>query len=325
MKLIDKAGIYSMPLDVYHSQCCIGPSISSSKLRTIFMHSPAHYWFESEMNTERVEDEDEEEPAEKASFVLGRAAHHLLLGEEAYSTLFIQRPKMAPDGRAWNGNNLTCKAWLADQRNAGRTVVTPQQVRNIRGMAKSLAEHPLVNAGILNGDIERSLIWRDKKTGIWLKSRPDAIPSDSGDVADLKTTSFHGEELDREVRKHRYDMQGALTKWGLKEVLGLTMNSFCLVFVGSKGPWSTDVLAISAEDIEAAERDLRQSVDTFAWCLEHNNWFGPSGTQLDARYVYFPDAVKERHQFRREFLQREISKAEKVTERYGPVDVLMAG
>lgn len=305
--LISSPGVYEMPIDAYHKQCAVGPSVSSSGLRTILLRSPAHYYVESSLNPDR------EEPEEKEAYTLGRAAHHLLLGEDAFSTLFIMRPAEL-DGAAWQGNRTVCKAWLKAQAAVGRTVLMPSQIEQIRGMAKSLAANPLVAAGILNGDIEQSLIWRDKKTGVYLKSRPDAIPNDSGDFADLKTSVSVGWDLDRDVSKYRYDVQAALTKWAAKEVLGREMESFNLVFVEKKPPHSVDIISLSKEDIEEAEKDLRCAVDTFAWCVANDNWFGPSGTQSDARYVHISEFARKNAEFRRDFLKREIERAAAATD-----------
>lgn len=301
---ISKKGVYSISMSDYHGQPCVGPSVSSSGLRTIFSQSPAHFWCRSSLNP-KAEPEKETE-----AFVFGRAAHHLLLGEDDFSTLFIVRPDEAPDGRDWNGNNKSCKEWLAAQEKAGRTVLTKKQIEAIRGMARSLAAHPLIDAGILNGEIEKSLIWQDKETGIWLKARPDAIPNDSGDFADLKTTSEIGFGLDRSVSSYRYDMQAALVKWGCKEVLGVEMTDFSFVFVEKEAPHCVEVLALDPEDIIAAEHDLRAALRTLAYCLKTGDWFGPSGSQRDARYVSLGEFARNAALARREFLEREIKPAE---------------
>lgn len=302
LQKIAKAGVYDrISMEQYHGDLCAGPSISSSGLRTIFTRSPAHYFDTSYLNPDCAEQEDKE------AFILGRASHHLLLGEDDFSSLFVTLPEEAPDGRAWNGNNNSCKAWLADQKKAGRTVLTPDQIEQIRGMARALSRHDLIGAGILNGKIEQTLVWKDKETGVWLKSRPDAIPSDSGDTADLKTTRHFGWDLDNSAAKLRYDIQGALVKWGLKEVLGINLQSFSLVFVESKRPHCVDVLTFHGEDLEQAEKDLRVALRVFARCVETGDWFGPSGSQNDARFLAFSQRIREQAEFRRDFLTREIA------------------
>lgn len=301
---ISAPGVYAgIPMDAYHGQLTVGPSVSSSGLRTIFTMSPAHYFDTSYLNTDREDEEGKE------AFVLGRAAHHLLLGEDEFSTLFIVRPDEAPDGRAWNGNNNSCKAWLEAQTKAGRTVLTKNQIDSIRGMARALAKHPLIEAGILNGQVERSLVWQDKETGIWLKVRPDVIPNDSGDAADLKTSSHFGYDFDHSASKFRYDMQAALTKWAFKQVLGMEMQSFSLIPVTSRRPHCCDVLTLQGVDITEAEQDLRVALRTFAHCLKTGNWFGPSGSQGDARFLALTPRIREGAEYRRDFLKREIDRA----------------
>ena len=293
-------------MELYHADPCEGPSISSSGLRTIHADSPAHYWVHSPYNPKRIEE------TTTAAFVLGRAAHHLLLGEDNFSTSFIVRPDELA-GKAWQGNRTECKDWLAKQEASGRTVLTPAQIESIRGMAYALAAHPLIDAGMLNGSIEQSMFWKDHETGIWLKSRPDAIPNDSGDFADLKTTTHFGFDLDRDVSNYRYDMQAALAGMGCRALLGREMESFSLVFVGKEPPYCVEILTLDKEDIQRAERDIRVAIDTFAWCMEHGNWFGPQGTQLDARYVRISDWAKTNADYRSDFLKREIARAEAVT------------
>lgn len=318
MDKITKSGVYDLTMEEYHGQPCDGPSISSSGLRTIFTQSPAHYFVDSPLNPEREEDDE----ADSEAFILGRAAHHLLLGEDDFSTLFIVRPDRL-DGSAWQGNRTACKEWLAAQAKSGRTVLKPEQIKQIRGMARSLAKHPLIEAGILNGEIEKSLVWKDKETGIWLKSRPDAIPNDSGDFADLKTTIETGFKLDKSITSYRYDMQAALAKWAAKEVLGVEMTSFSFVFVEKKAPHCVDILTLHSEDVERAELDLRVALKTFARCIETGDWFGPSGSQSDARFVHISEYAQESALLRREFLEREI--APRAVDQHSELENLSAG
>ena len=52
---IRNPGIYSgLPLEDYHADICIEPSVSSSGLRTIYDQSPAHYWVSSPYNEHAI-------------------------------------------------------------------------------------------------------------------------------------------------------------------------------------------------------------------------------------------------------------------------------
>lgn len=286
-------GLYSnVPLSVYHGDLCVGPSMSSSGLRTITTKSPAHYWCRSPFNPDRVEDKDTE------ALTLGRAAHHLLLGEDDFSTLFIMRPDEYPDRKTgemkkWNGNATWCRDWLADQDSAGRTVLTPAQIAAIRGMARSLAAHPLIDNGILNGAIEQSIVWRDKETGLWLKVRPDAIPNDSGDFADLKTTpSVRDDDLRRTIAEYGYHQQGALIAAGWMALTGSTVSSFNLVFVEKEPPHCVRVVTLRDDDLARGERLNRLALRTAADCFTKGHWPGPGND--DAEYFGLPTWAQDR-------------------------------
>lgn len=303
--ITEAAMISDLPLSHYHevvsrkyTPLCDSPSISSSGLRTLFSQSPAHYWLRAPLNAQR------EERAETKSLILGRAAHLLLVGQPHFAREFIVRPDDL-GGKPWHGNRLDCKAWLDAAAKSGKTTLTNEMVADIKGMAISLGKHPLVRAGILNGLIERSIVFRDKETGIWVKVRPDAIPTDSGDYADIKTAAEVGEGADKSMRNFRYDIQGALVRWACREV-GLPFESFADVFVESSAPYCTDILTIASQDLDEGEADARAALRTFAHCLKTGEWFGPVGTQRDARTAFFSDQFRERAKFRREFLQREI-------------------
>lgn len=295
---IAKPGIYAgIPMEVYHGDLAVGPSVSSTGLRTLFTASPAHFFVDSYLNPAQEDQTDSE------ALTLGRAAHHLLLGEEAFSTQFIVRPEQFDSWRT-----KASKEWRAEQEADGRTVLVSSQIETIRAMAHALANHPLIQAGILNGDIERSMVWQDRATGVWLKARPDAIPNDSGDFADLKTTCNYGWDLDRDISKMRYDMQAALVGMGYRELTGREMTSFNFVFIGKAPPYCIEVLELDKQDIERAEADLRTAIETFAWCIAHKTWFGPAGTQNDARFVHISDYAKTDAEARRYFLHREITR-----------------
>lgn len=284
--VITKACIVEgMPIARYHSgDICAGPSVSSSGLRKIFNESPAHYWVESPLNPDRIE------PKESAALVLGRATHHLALGEDDYSKLFVVRPDHWDSWRT-----KEAKTWRGEQQLAGKTVLDASDVESIRGMCAVLARHPLIQAGILNGKIERSIFWRDQETGVWLKIRPDATPTDSGDFADLKTTnSVHAADLQKTIAEFGYHQQGALVGEGCKEVLGFPMTSFSLVFTEKTPPHCARVVTLKGSDLARGAQQNRAALRTFAECLKTGEWPGPGGVQSDAEFMELPAWAQSR-------------------------------
>lgn len=281
---ITKPGIYSgVPIDFYHGDCCEDISISSSGKRTIVNDSPAHYFENSYLNPENKDAAENESKA----LVLGRATHHLILGEKNFASSFVIQPDEyvhPKDGKkAWSNNATVCRDWHKEQRAAGRTVITKADVETIKGMAKSLAKDEMVRMGLLNGLVEHSIFWKDKKTGIWLKIRPDTIPTlphkiggHSADVSDLKTIQdVDYFDCSKSLEERGYFMQAALIRQGLKEVLNIDVATFSLVFVGKKAPFSTRPMLLDDEDLALGDICNRVALDIMARCLKDNSWPGP--------------------------------------------------
>lgn len=275
-KPISSPGIYrGVSMDAYHGRLTVKPSASRSGLWKIFDKSPAHYFKSSYLNPDRI-DEEESEPL---SF--GRAAHHLLLGESAFYEQFAVRPDKWD---SWRTNDA--KTWRAEQVLDGKTVIEPKHIEAIRGMAASLAAQPLVRAGILNGLIEHSMVWQDEETGIWLKIRPDGIPTDAADFADLKTIADISDDgIERAIGDTGLNMQGAMVAMGCRAVMKREMESFSLVFSEKTAPFCARVKTLKPDDLALGEEQVRASLRMFARCLDTGRWPGPGGEQTDAEYV----------------------------------------
>lgn len=297
---INRPGCYvGVPMQAYHSQSiCVGTSVSSSGLRRVLEEnsgSPAHFYCEWDGNPDAVE------PEEKAHFILGRAVHHLMLGERQFSSHFIIRPNEIPDEqgvlRPWSGKGCSVKAredWQERARATGRSILTLEQVQQIKGMAISLGMHPLVRAGILSGRIERTIVWQDEKTKLWVKCRPDAIPTDSGDFADLKTTnSVQYQDVRRAISDYAYHQQLALIREGAVRVLKMRPASFSLVFIEKKVPNCVRVVMLQDKDLALGEDQNRRALDLISSCIKAKHWPGP-GDQEQASYVGLEDWYRKR-------------------------------
>lgn len=298
---ITEPGIYTgVSLETYHGDCCDGPSISSSGIRKIVLHSPADYFDTSPYNPDRAEEKPKEH------FVLGRAVHHLVLGEPNFTKVFVARPEKVM-GEPWHGTKTICKDWLKANVK-GRLVLTPDQLDAIKGMSRSLAREPLVKAGILSGRIEQSFFVRDPATGIWLKWRPDAVPNESGDFADLKSaSSVEDDDLERAVDDFGYYIQAGLGRRMCRELLGRDMQSFHFVFVQSKRPHSVSIQQCKPSDMDKGSQEVDVGLRIFKHCLDTGEWIGPAGTQNDARYLSRKPWNLEKADRRLKQLQQEIA------------------
>lgn len=162
--------IDELPMKIYHSNCCAGPSVSSGDLVTIEEKGLKIYYGTSYNNPKRYIVKD------KPAYILGRLAHCAILGDEVFSQNFALKP--------FDFRSKEQKAWRDQKIAEGITIVTQDEYDTARRMADELAKDPLA-VSILEGGIpERTFV---KKVGdIYIKARPDALERGSLTIADYK-------------------------------------------------------------------------------------------------------------------------------------------
>ncbi len=261
---ITKAGVYDLPMSVYHGDCCDGPSISSSGLRTIELECPLEYWAFSYLNKNAYPQDD------KPAWSFGRAAHCLLLGDSVFEDHFVVRPEEWKDWR-----KKDAKEWRDEQIGKGKSVLIPDELVLIEQMAAVLAKHPL-SRDLLTGEVEKSMLWKDEETGVWLKSRPDIIPTFDNVVVDYKTTTqrVRPYQLQQDITKYGYHMQLALMEDGMRILLGKDDLNIALVFQQKKPPFHVTWVEVTPAFLELGRMQNRKALRTFADCLEKGEWPG---------------------------------------------------
>jgi hypothetical protein len=293
-KQITADGVYAMvPIDTYHRDTDLfdGFSISSSGLRAV-LRRPSEYWWSSPYN------EDAEEQDEKQALNFGKAAHMLLLGEEGFAAQYVLPPKTCTDAKgkvvAWKNSFDSAKAWHAEQKEAGKTVITETEIGHIRHMRDALSKKEAVRIGILNGKIERSIFHR--AGDIWLKARPDVIPMDGGDFVDLKTAaSVDDESIAKAIYSHGYHVQAGLMRLIVREVLGAdAFTSFTFVFVEKTAPYDVRVMQLKDSDIDLGERQAMQGLKVLRECLKRQEWPGFDGFDQHISFTEMPGWARTR-------------------------------
>jgi len=229
----------------------------------------------------------EAEPREPSrAMILGAAAHHLLLGEENFKTKFIGRPETYRDlktavEKPWNNNAHACQDWNLKQAKAGKVVVTVKELESIVAMARSLALEPLVNEGLLQGHVETSGFFKDQETGLWIKVRPDVIPS-GPDFVDLKTASeVITPALQYTIRAYGYHQQGALV-WECCDALEHPFESFMLMFIETARPFCARTVPLMDDDLARGRAQNRAMLKRIRACLDADHFPGPGEGELRA-------------------------------------------
>lgn len=265
-QVITEPGIYDCSLDWYHSNCCAGPSISSSGLRKIISKSPAHFWDESPYNPQRPVQE------QKAHFALGSAVHTLLLGEHGFRDKYVVRPEQWSD---WRTN--AAKEWRDQMVAMGKTVLTGEDIEKIRGIAQSVQREPVIQQGLFSGYAEASFFWIDAETGLWLKARPDSWNDGLNYVADLKTiASADRESCERSLADYGYNQQLGLISDGVKALTGVDVpnDGHILVFVETARPYAMNCKPVDADAIYKGRALNRKAIRIAADCFAKGEWPG---------------------------------------------------
>lgn len=264
MTKITKPGVYDIPIEDYIGDCCVGPSISSSGLRELLPESgscPAKHWAFSPLNPNRFIDESSK------AFDYGRAAHALALGEPEFAKYFIVSPY---DDFKKN----VAREWRDEQT---RTVIKADDFETIKIIAAIQRRSTQCMRAFEEGKAERSLIWQDDETGIWLKARPDWLPNDPTQrfVAEYKTClTIAPQRLSSDVFKYGYHVQAAMQLDAVRAVLGVEPLGIAHVCQEKDPPYLVELRMFTEEQIADGRFMYRRALETFARCLKTGDWPG---------------------------------------------------
>lgn len=269
---ISAPGIYDIPIDAYHGDCCAGPSISASGLKEI-LECPAKYWAFSPLNPHRYEDESTK------ALDIGKAAHALVLGEPNFNAHFIVSPHdefRTKEAREWRDAQ-------------SRTVLKEKDFEAVTAMARAQRESAAVMMAFENGKPEQSLIWKDAETGVWLKSRPDWLPDDPSGrfICDYKTAlTIEPRKLSADAFKFGYHIQAALQWDAVAELCGCARPLGIAHVVQEKDrPYLADLRMFTPEQLDYGRLLYRKALRIFAECLSSGKW--PAYTN-EPQYFWTP-------------------------------------
>jgi hypothetical protein len=280
-KPITQPGWYSgVSLESYHGQgICNAYAVSSTDLRICWGKSPAH------MYANWAENPKAEKRGPTRAMILGAAAHHLLLGEDDFKAKYVLQPQTYHDRKTaqekpWHNGAQYCKFWSESQIEAGKTPITQGELDTIVEISNSLRLEPLVNDGLLRGHIELSGFWRDEETGLWIKTRPDVVPTDTGDYCDLKTAiEVTTPALQAAIRSRSYHQQGSVV-WEACDYFEMPFETYVLMFTETAAPYCVRAIPLTDEDLARGRKQNRLMLRTIASCIAADHWPGPGEGDL---------------------------------------------
>lgn len=283
-QLITEPGFYRIPLDVHHSQCCDGPSVTSGVLRKMNKHGPSKVWATHILNPNR------HEPKRTDALRLGSAMAAFIEGgidglNAEYQTVAENAPnrptkaqlQALKEGRASKTAIASIAFWEEVDRD-GREVIKEHELELMAAMGLALSQDPAASA-VLGGEPEITMAAYDERTKLWFLSRPDNM-NFQGLMSDYKKVNTGGRRFDHffcssRVDDHGYDAQMGFAADVFERLTGIWSDQAGLVFQEDEPPHDVILLPIPEEDLRIGQFHNNQAAMRFRECLDLGHWPGP--------------------------------------------------
>lgn len=266
-------GVYNMPAERYHADPVAGGSLSSTGARKLLSPScPAHF-------KQWVDEGGETKPA----WEKGKAAHKLVLG--AGPGLVEVADEWGKDPNAWRTDKV--KAKVAEIRERGDVALKKADYDDVHAMADGIRRHPIAVALLdpAAGDAERTLVWRDERTGVICRAMVDflrrPVPGRRFLLPDYKTTSAEygasPDKVGRTMGDLGYHFQLAWYLMGVR-ALGLAGDEAeaLLIVQETRKPYLVTVAQPDPTAMRIGAIRARQALDLYAECVRDDRWPGYS-------------------------------------------------
>lgn len=275
-------GVYDgVPPELYHRW----PAASNSALGRL-LRSPAHM-------RAYLDGEYKDTPA----LIEGRAIHTAVLEPDAFAgryTVAEQCQAKKKDGdRCSNGGLMIHRdiGWVCGVHGRDPKLVAAPEAEvlaqadrdRILAIRDSVMAHPAARALVTGpGQVELSLAWRDRETGVLCKGRWDRHTPElgGGAIVDLKTTTDAGRAaFEKSIFKFGYHRQAAFYLMGAK-ARKIPVRSFAIIAVEKEPPYGVAVYRISDAVVQDAQEQVGRLLRLYKQCKETGEYPGyPEGVQ----------------------------------------------
>lgn len=271
--------------EAYHRDAT---SISSSGVRS-FLRTPSHFFAEFILG-------EYEEPTDAMKF--GTLAHKAILEPSSLKDSYLVIPDFgnctykenkanrdswyAEHGLRWVPNHGP--AWLSEGPHP--ILIKEDEAKNIEGMVAALLKHPRARKLLEEGSAEISGYFREPKSGLKTRIRPDFVNPSLRALIDYKTTRdasfrhFSKEcySLGYHVQLGMYD-EGIfqIEKWRPEQVVIIAQEKVC--------PWAVAVYVVDEGFLGRGQSDFQRAALGIRECMEKGHWPGYSD---DFQNLYLP-------------------------------------
>lgn len=270
--------VYGLPEAEYHAP---KDELSSSRAKLI-LQSPAKL----------KHDLDKTEQEYKAAYDVGTAVHTKLLG---VGSDFVLYPKEHLTASGAASTKAETVEWVKKQKQAGLTVVTPNESKSVDAMAEAVLAHPLARKLFeREGNPEVSVF--AEVLDVKNRARFDYLPNEGGIAVDIKTTlDASPSGFARSAAKFGYHIQRGHYLDVLKRASGRDVEML-FVTVEKDAPHLVGVHQLNQEFADMGVAEALEARDIFSRCRESGEWPGyPMKVHLLQPPMYAVYAYQDRY------------------------------
>ena len=256
-------GVYSdLPNDAYHND----KNSYSRSLLLKFQKSPFHFWSEY-INPNRPK----KEPTR--AMILGSAFHTFILEPHLFADQYTIEPKKVLLKDVGRHEFDAYKYLCANLDRTNKIILTREEMDTFIAMQESLYGNQKARELLRDGIVEQSYFWKDKASGLMVKSRPDILHKNM--YVDIKTCSDASPRTyQREMIDYIYHWQGAMLRDAIRACEGREMSVTINICIETKYPYTTAIYIIDEAALDYAEQQYKSKLLELKECLETNVWEG---------------------------------------------------
>ncbi len=240
-------GVYDIENHDYHE----ADGLSRSGL-ILFNKSPLHYW-----NEYKKETAQETDNGDTPALILGNAVHSYILEPDKFNERFFVAEKV--DRRTTVGK----EKWQAMQAQLnGRDILTEESFQQVQNMGKSFLSNSIASRFLEGAQIEKSIFWKDSKTNVLCKCRPDIwLPNI---LCDLKTTEDASPRaFQRDMIKYGYHIQAAMIQDGIHHIKSSKIETFVFICIEKSDPYAIGIYELDKEAIERGREEYKKILEDY--------------------------------------------------------------
>jgi exodeoxyribonuclease VIII len=227
----------------------------------------------------------------------GTLAHCAVLEPHALAERYVVVPADAPrrpTSKQWEAKkpspeSAAAMAWWTDfsARAEGRQIVSAEDYAITQQQLQALADEPTIASILKEGRGEVSVFWRDARTGVYCKARPDWMTPPTGrrvTLLDLKSTADESPSgFGRAAARMKYHLQRSHYVDGVQQATGWRVDEFVFAAVTSAPPVLAVPYFLTDAIKEQADDERAELLDLYARCMESGQWpaYGQGLQMLD--------------------------------------------